>query len=88
MKTINKNTKQGQRFFNAYNYSTISTITEAYQKPSCRKYNAFRQCFEQYLKENGRGLRITGYNCMFFSVAWMTDDGLRVETPSYSYLIA
>lgn len=88
MKTINKNTKKAQSFINAYNYSNISTLEGAYKKPSCRKYSAFSRCVEQYLKENGQRLRIIGFNCFLFSVAWMTDKGLRVETAGSSYLIA
>jgi len=87
MITLRKETKRGSEFINAHKMSKFSDIYEAYGRPSSAKCSAFRRCVEMCNKENGRCLRITGAGSFFFSVAWLTDDGLRVETAYNSYLI-
>ena len=87
MITLKKETKRGQGFVYAHKMSQFSTIYEAYGRPSSAKCSAFRRCVDMCKKENGRDLKITGAGCHFFSVAWLTDEGLRVETAYNSYLI-
>lgn len=87
MRTLRATTKQAQRFINAYNISDATSLDELYRKPSYNKINAYNWCLEQFAKENGKGFRITGAGTFTFSVAWMTDAGLRVETAQNSYLI-
>lgn len=87
MITLKKETKRGQGFVYAYKTSKFSSIYEVYNRPSSAKCSAFRRCVDMCNKENGDGLKITGAGVQFFSVAWMTDAGLRVETAYNSYLV-
>ena len=87
MITINKNTQKGQRYINAYNYSKIVGIYDAYTKPSSAKVRAYNYCHCICQRENGKDFRIISAGCQFFSVAWRVPEGLRVETYANSYLI-
>ena len=87
MKTINNNTKQAERYINAYNRSRISDIYEAYGKPSTAKTRADYFCRMMMQSEGGHGYKIIGYNCNFFTVAWITGNALRVETAANSFVI-
>lgn len=87
MVTIKKETKRGQGFICAHKLSKFTTIYDAYKKPSAAKCAAYRQCLNKCNDENGRAFRVTGAGTQSFSVAWLTDDGLRVETACNSYLI-
>ena len=44
MKTINNNTKQAERYINAYNRSCMYDLQDAYVKPSTRKTRADYNC--------------------------------------------
>lgn len=87
MKTINKNTKRGQRYIAMYNYSKMYNIYDAYSGPSSTKVNACDDCFNMCKKEGGKGFKIIAAGCQFFSVAWRVPEGLRVETWANSYII-
>ena len=89
MKTINANTKQGQRFIDSYNRSNVSRLDQIYNSYSTAKARAELWCLSTYANEEGStGYRIISYSCMVFTVAWRTKDGcLRVETRDNSYLI-
>ena len=87
MKTINNNTKQAQHYINAYNRSKIFDIYGAYWKPSTRKTRADYNCRMMMQSEGGHGYKIIGYNCNFFTVAWITGNALRVETAANSFVI-
>ena len=87
MKTINANTKQGRRWLEAYECSNYDNIFQCYWRPSAAKVRAFCLCATIADKENGHGLKVIGYSCHFFSVAWQTAEGLRVETAYNSYIV-
>ena len=87
MKTINNNTKKAQAFINAYNRSSIFDIYEAYAKPSTEKTRADYDCRMMMENEGGHGYKIIGYNCNFFTVAWIAGKDLRVETACNSFVI-
>ena len=87
MKTINNNTKQAQHFINAYNSSDIFSIREAYANPSTAKTRADYNCRMMMQRENGYGYKIIGYNCNYFTVAWIAGKNLRIETACNSFLI-
>lgn len=87
MKTINNTTKTAQRFVNAYNRSTASTLADVYGRYSTEKSRAEYFCRQRMQNENGDGFRIISYNTFGFSCGWQTADGLRVETACNSYLI-
>lgn len=87
MKTINNNTKQAERYINAYNRSSIFTLREAYANPSTAKTSADYNCRMMMQEEGGHGYKIIGYNCNFFTVAWIAGKDLRIETAYNSFII-
>lgn len=87
MKTINNNTKQAERYINAYNRSSIFTLREAYANPSTAKTRADYNCRMMMQSEGGHGYKIIGYNCNFFTVAWISGNALRIETACNSFVI-
>ena len=87
MKTINNTTKKAQAFINAYNRSSIFTLREAYANPSTAKTRADYNCRMMMQSEGGHGYKIIGYNCNFFTVAWMAGKDLRIETACNSFVI-
>ena len=87
MKTINNNTKQAERYINAYKRSSIFDIYEAYDKPSTEKTRADYFCREQMQKEGGHGYKIISYNTFQFSAAWISGNSLRIETACNSFVI-
>ena len=87
MKTINHNTKQAERYINAYNRSSIFTLREAYANPSTEKTRADYSCRMKMQEEGGHGYKIISYNTFQFSVAWIAGDALRIETAANSFII-
>ena len=87
MKTINNNTKQAERYINAYNRSSIFDLREAYGKPSTEKTRADYSCRMMMQKEGGHGYKIISYNTFQFSVAWIAGNALRIETAYNSFII-
>ena len=87
MKTINNKTKQAERYINAYNRSDIYSLGKAYGKPSTRKTRADYNCRMMMQQEGGHGYKIIGYNCNFFTVAWIAGNALRIETAYNSFII-
>ena len=87
MKTINNNTKKAQSFINAYNRSKIFDIYGAYANPSTEKTRADYNCRMMMQSEGGHDYKIIGYNCSFFTVAWIVGDALRIETAYNSFVI-
>ena len=87
MKTINNNTKQAERYINAYNRSDIYSLNQAYGRPSTRKTRADYNCRMMMESEGGHGYKIIGYNGFYFTVAWIAGNALRVETAANSFVI-
>lgn len=87
METIKPTTKTGRRYLNLYYWSTCENIFQAYKTPSTNKTRADYQCRKQMAKENGYGYKIIAHSCHFFTVAWHTAKGLRVETAARSILV-
>ena len=87
MKTINNNTKQAERYINAYNRSNIFSLREAYANPSTEKTRADYSCRMMMESEGGHGYKIIGYNGFRFTVAWIAGNALRIETAYNSFVI-
>ena len=87
MKTINNNTKQAERYINAYNRSDIYSLNQAYGRPSTEKTRADYNCRMMMENEGGHGYKIIGYCRNFFTVAWIVGNALRIETVSNSFVI-
>ena len=87
MKTINNNTKKAQAFINAYNRSDMYDLKDAYANPSTAKTRADYECRMMMQSEGGHNYKIIGYNCNFFTVAWIAGNALRIETANNSFVI-
>ena len=87
MKTINNNTKQAERYINAYNRSSMYDLREAYANPSTAKTRADYECRMMMQEEGGHGYKIISYNTFQFSVAWISGNSLRIETACNSFVI-
>lgn len=87
METMKPTTKTGRRYLNMYARANCETIFQAYKTPSTNKTRADYFCRAQMAKENGHGYKIIAHSCHFFTVAWRTAQGLRVETPARSILV-
>ena len=87
MKTINNNTKQAERYINAYNRSDIYSLNQAYANPSTAKTRADYNCRMMMQSKGGHGYKIISYNTFQFSVAWIAGNALRVETFANSFVI-
>ena len=87
MKTLNNNTKKAQAFINAYNRSSMYDLQDAYANPSTEKTRADYSCRMMMQSEGGHGYKIIGYNCNYFTAAWISGDTLRVETFANSFVI-
>lgn len=87
MITIKSTTKRGAGFLAAYNRSSNRRLSDCYGKYSTEKARAEKYCLSCMSNEDGAGFKIISYNCNFFSAAWQTAAGLRVETPTTSILV-
>ena len=87
MKTINNNTKQAERYINAYNRSDIYSLNQAYGRPSTEKTRADYNCRMMMQEEGGHGYKIIGHCRNFFTVAWIAGNALRIETAYNSFII-
>ena len=87
MKTLNNNTKKAQAYIYAYNHSDIYSLNQAYGKPSTAKTRADYECRMMMQSEGGHDYKIIGYNCNFFTVAWIAGNALRIETACNSFVI-
>ena len=87
MKTINNNTKKAHAYINAYNRSEIYSLNQAYANPSTAKIRADYNCRMMMQNEGGHNYKIIGYNCNFFTVAWIAGKDLRIETAANSFII-
>ena len=88
MKTIKATTKKGRDYIARYNRTTETSLHDCYKNPSTAKTRADYFCRQQAANENGNGYKIISFNTFGFSCAWRIASGLRIETPSNSYLIA
>lgn len=87
MQTINKETKRGKSFIMAFADSSAKELRDVYGRWSDEKQNAYNDCKSMCDKENGSQFCIISAGRFAFSVGWVTDEGLRVETAKGSYLI-
>ena len=87
MKTINNNTKQAERYINAYNRSSMYDLQDAYANTSTEKTRADYSCRMMMQEEGGHGYKIISYNTFQFSVAWIAGNALRIETAYNSFII-
>ena len=92
MEKLSANSKQGQRYVEAYGNSSWHTLKDAYVKPSAAKQAAFKRCLQKCEAENGDNLRIISAGRQFFTVAFQVTTTLgaielRVITKYHDYLV-
>lgn len=87
METMKPTTKTGRAYMERYNRTNCETLYQAYKTPSTDKTRADYQCRQQMAQEEGHGYRIISYNRNYFTVAWRTAQGLRIETAHRSILV-
>ena len=92
MEKLSANSKQGQRYVEAYGNSSWHTLKDAYVKPSAAKQAAFKRCQQKCEAENGDNLRIIFAGRQFFTVAFQVTTALgaielRVITKYHDYLV-
>lgn len=68
-----------------YNRSKISSLFQAYANPSWEKQKAFIGITHEMQECGGHDIRITGYNCSFFSCAYKCGDKLIYHTYARKY---
>lgn len=85
--TVLKNTLcKAESFVRAYKVAKAHSIYELYKKPSSAKVAAYKRLIRQLPAESLDTVRIWG-NEFVFTFAYLSNDGLNVVTPTYSYLI-
>lgn len=87
MKRIKKSSKAGSLYLYKYERAEETSVKQFYKQPSSRKVSAEEECLQKMRQENGEGYKILGGDTFSFTAAWMTAEGLRVETAASSYLI-
>lgn len=88
MQKIDRFSKRGKSYVYLYERSTWRALSDAYKKPSDRKMQADRYCRGLCRKEQGYAYKIISANPFSFTAAWLTPTGgLRIKTPSNSYII-
>ena len=87
MTTIKSTSARGASFVAAYNRSTARRLSDVYGSYSDDKARAEKNCLAWCIEEDGTGFKIISWCCNFFTAAWKTADGLRVETWANSYLV-
>lgn len=89
---IKASTKRGQNIISRCNHKQGEFLDDVYKNYSSSKAKAYRDCRQWFSEtDNHTNFRITGTNCMSFSIAWNgTKDGepiLRYETKDNSYMV-
>lgn len=87
MLTFSTDTAKGKMLFDRANCNEGYDLYDIYTTFSQEKTQAWRKCLNKCLDEDGRHFRIIAHNRYGFSVAWDTREGVRIETPTNSYLI-
>ena len=85
MKTLNiDRNKKAKAFLDMWKKSTYQNISQVYNTHSTRKEAAQNYCLTCMSNEGGWSFRILTWNTFHFTCAWMTKQGLRVETAQNS----
>ena len=89
-KVLNKKTKKAQYYIERFKNSNDFDIYDCYGKPSDKKTFIFYY-WKRRAKELGASIKIIGFNCNFFSIAFNgkieNKNLLFIATPSYNYVV-
>ena len=88
---ISKNSQKGMNYLHSFEVAKskdINTLEKVYGRYSTAKARAYMYCEKTRLNENATSAGyIIGSNCMQFTYAFETSEGLRVETACNTYII-
>lgn len=84
---LSSDSAKGKMLFARADNNEGYDLYDIYETFSEAKWNAWRKCLNKCVNEDGRHFRIISHNRYGFSVAWDIREGVRIETPSKSYLI-
>ena len=91
MKHISKNSQKGMNYLHSFEIAkanNINSLDKVYGRYSNEKARAFYLCDLQRIEENATSDGyIIGANSSFFTYAFETSEGLRVETAYNSFII-
>ena len=90
MKHISKNSQKGMNYLHSFEIArakNIDCLEKVYGRYSAAKGYAFYQCEKTRQDEGGQQGYIIGANSSFFTYAFETPEGLRVETACNSFII-
>lgn len=91
MLRISKTSQKGMNYLHSFEVAkakNIDCLEKVYGRYSTAKMCAFMNCEERRRNENATSLGyIIGANCMQFTYAFETSEGLRIETACNSYII-
>ena len=88
MTIIKGTTKKGENMIKNSRINNGYFLCQVYGNYSPAKAKAWEYCHRLYCKEAGSdNFHISGFNTFGFSVAWTVPQGVRIETPSNSYLV-
>ena len=86
MKHISKNSQKGLQYLHAFEIA--QQPYKVYASFSTFKARAFRECENMRLNENAISMGyIISHNSNYFTYAFETSEGLRIETACNSYII-
>ena len=91
MKHISKTSQKGMHYLRSFELAkanNVNCLEKVYGRYSNEKARAFYLCELQRIKENATSDGyIIGANSSFFTYAFETSEGLRVETACNSFII-
>ena len=91
MKHISKTSQKGMNYLHSFEVAkakNINCLEKVYGRYSNAKARAFEYCEERRRNENATSAGyIIGANSSFFTYAFETSEGLRVETAYNSFII-
>lgn len=91
MLRISKTSQKGMNYLHSFEVArakNIDSLYKVYGRYSTAKMRAFEKCEETRIYENATSAGyIIGANSSFFTYAFETSEGLRVETAYNSFII-
>lgn len=87
MTIIKGNTKQGKDMINKYSNHEGVYLRQVYDNWSVAKQIAWDECYSKCQEEHGEAFSICSHNSFSFTVSWVVENGLRIETANNSYLV-
>lgn len=87
MTAIKMSTKRGQNLMATAERYNGFYLDDVYNSYSLAKANAWKSCYDMFKAEKGMNFHICSHNSNVFTVAWVTAQGIRIETARNSFLI-